>query len=150
MLESERQGRSAFTEAKRVWCAPSARRTNLDGEVGDTRQRRVLLTPNERLDDRGDVVAMRDEPSRQRIDDPGDERRTHNGRRDAQKDRAAERIREGIDRHAGEPVIKALHCRHPGNRAENGRKKEAEPLAPGAPRLRQAMAVACRQLAADT
>jgi hypothetical protein len=83
VLESERHGRSTFTKAKRVRCAPAARRAKLEGEIGNPGQRRTRVTAHERLDDRGDVVAMRDQPARQRVDEPSDECRTDDRRRNA-------------------------------------------------------------------
>ena len=54
-----------------------------------------------------------------------------------------------MDGHAGEPVVKTFHCRHPGDGAEKRREKEREALARAESQPRQAMTVSCRQLAAD-
>lgn len=130
-------------------CAAPARRAKLDGKIGNPGQRRVGVMPQERLDHRDDMVAMRDQPARQRVDEPSEERRTPDRRRDAQEDRAAEDVGEAVDGHAGQPVVETLHRRHGRNGAENRREHKREPLAPREPRLRHAMAVSRRQLAAN-
>lgn len=93
-------GRSAFAEPQRVSRATAPRRKQVPFENAAARSSGGVFAAQKRFDERDDVVAVGDEPARERVDETGDRDCAGDGGRHSQDRRAAEGVVQLFDRHA--------------------------------------------------
>jgi hypothetical protein len=98
-------------------------------EVVAAGTRGCIAATAECYDDRHDVVAVRDQPAGDRINEARNERCAECRRGQTQQDGAAKGIIELSHGHAGETSVEPLHCGNEGGRTGDCGKYEASPFA---------------------
>jgi hypothetical protein len=146
-IEATRR-RSAFRKTQGLGRSAAPRRRKISREIVTARTNRAGESAQQRHDDRGDRIAMCDEPRGDAVDEQRDKGSADGRRPKAEEDRATECVGELLDGHAAEPPVEPFHRGNHGRGKGDHTQDEADSYCRAGGRLPYAGAVRCGDLEA--